>query len=74
MYKFGKKKVKIITNTLGYRYRSPSRPRAGSGRVSASNIPGYTVVVSNLPTDLNNTVDGFLGLTAFRGLCKVDNI
>ena len=74
MHNFGKEKNKIITDTLGYRYRFPSRPRAGSGRVSASNIPGYTVVVSNLPMDLNNTVDGLLGLTAFRRLCKVDNI
>ena len=64
---------KIITDTLGYRYRSPSGPGAGSGGVSASNVSRYTVVVSSLPTDFHNTVDGLLGLTAFRSLCKVDN-
>ena len=70
-----RKKLKyVITNTLGHRYRSPSRPGAGSGRVSASNIPGYTVVMSNLPMDFNNSVDGLLGLTAFRSLCKFNNI
>ena len=28
--------------------------------------------MSNLPTDLDNTVNGFLGLATFWGFCKVE--
>lgn len=65
-------KSNTITNTFRHLYRPPPRPSTESARVSTADVSGYAGILSCLPMDLDNSVDGLLRIPAFGSLCKVD--
>ena len=63
---------KLLTNTLGNLYGSPTCPCTTSGCISLHRVTGNASVSRRLqvPLDFHEAVDGFLWISALRSLCN----